>query len=109
MIADTLIDNPGPECDVADTQDLPDAAEIVPGLSANVLLAEDNEVNQEIAHEYLVRLGCTVTIVQNGREAVDRFPSTLSLWMCRCRRWTVSKQPGESGISKRKMVAVERR
>jgi two-component system sensor histidine kinase/response regulator len=73
MIADTLIDNPGPECDVADTQDLPDAAEIVPGWSANVLFAEDNEVNQEIAHEYLVRLGCTVTIVQNGREAVDRF------------------------------------
>lgn len=73
MIADTLIDGAEPDSDVIDTQDLPDAATIATGLSAKVLLAEDNEVNQEIAHEYLVRLGCTVTIVQNGREAVDRF------------------------------------
>lgn len=40
---------------------------------ANVLLAEDNPVNLELAQEYLTRLGCTVTVARNGRQAVDRF------------------------------------
>jgi CheY-like chemotaxis protein len=37
----------------------------------NVLLAEDNPVNQEIAAGLLEMLGCTVTVVENGRQAVD--------------------------------------
>lgn len=73
MIADTLVDHGGPQSDIADMPDLPDAAAIVGDFAANVLLAEDNEVNQEIAHEYLVRLGCAVTTVENGHQAVDRF------------------------------------
>jgi two-component system, sensor histidine kinase and response regulator len=48
-----------------------------PPLSANygadILLAEDNPVNIELAQEYLTRLGCRVTIAQNGRQAIDRF------------------------------------
>jgi two-component system, sensor histidine kinase and response regulator len=35
-----------------------------------VLVAEDNVVNQEIASDYLAGLGCTVTIVENGLDAV---------------------------------------
>ncbi|MBI2308466.1 MAG: response regulator [Rhodocyclales bacterium] len=37
-----------------------------------VLLAEDNEINQQIAVELLESAGATVDVVGNGREAVDR-------------------------------------
>ncbi|MDH4100873.1 MAG: response regulator [Nitrospirota bacterium] len=40
--------------------------------SGRVLLAEDNEINQEVAREILTGMGLTVEIVVNGREAVDR-------------------------------------
>jgi signal transduction histidine kinase/DNA-binding response OmpR family regulator len=36
-----------------------------------VLLAEDNKVNQQFATIFLRRAGCSVTTVENGREAVD--------------------------------------
>jgi CheY-like chemotaxis protein len=39
--------------------------------NANVLLVEDNPVNQEVATAMLENLGCTVTLVGNGVEALD--------------------------------------
>lgn len=42
-----------------------------PTLFGHVLLGEDNPVNQEIALLMLQTLGCTVTVVQNGREVLD--------------------------------------
>jgi signal transduction histidine kinase/CheY-like chemotaxis protein len=36
-----------------------------------VLLAEDNEINQEVAVDMLTLLGCRIDIACNGREAVD--------------------------------------
>ncbi len=39
-------------------------------LSGNVLVAEDNLVNVEVAKEYLASFGCHVSIVYNGLEAV---------------------------------------
>ena len=36
-----------------------------------VLLAEDNPVNQEIAVGLLETLDCSITVVENGRQAVD--------------------------------------
>lgn len=36
-----------------------------------ILLVEDNEINQEVAREILQEAGMTVTIANNGREAVD--------------------------------------
>ena len=38
---------------------------------ARILLAEDNEINQQIATELLESTGATVKVVGNGREAVD--------------------------------------
>ena len=39
-------------------------------LALKVLLAEDNPVNQVVATEYLANLGCFVTVVENGLQAV---------------------------------------
>ena len=38
-----------------------------------VLLVEDNPVNQEVAREHLVDLGCVVTVCNHGGEAVAQF------------------------------------
>ncbi len=40
-------------------------------LGLKVLLAEDNPVNQEVAREYLAGYGCSVTIAQDGEEAIE--------------------------------------
>jgi len=39
--------------------------------SAHVLVAEDNLINQRIAQSLLTKRGHTVTVVNNGREALD--------------------------------------
>jgi two-component system, sensor histidine kinase and response regulator len=39
---------------------------------ARILLTEDNEINQQIAVELLEGVGATVTVANNGKEAVDR-------------------------------------
>ncbi len=57
---------PVPPADAPDDQ----AFEALRG--ARVLLAEDNEINQQVAVELLEDKGVVVTVVSNGREAVDR-------------------------------------
>jgi signal transduction histidine kinase/CheY-like chemotaxis protein len=39
---------------------------------ARVLLAEDNEINQQVAQEILEQVGLAVSIANNGKEAVER-------------------------------------
>ncbi len=43
----------------------------------NILLAEDNPVNQEITVGLLETLDCAVTVVENGKEAVDAVTGNL--------------------------------
>ncbi len=45
-------------------------------LGAQVLLAEDNPVNQEVAQFMLESFGCRVELASNGREALEAFSKT---------------------------------
>jgi len=68
-IVDTLVSvfaEPG-----SDTHASPDREQEKPISGARILLAEDNEINQQIAVELLEGAGATVTIAHNGREAVE--------------------------------------
>ncbi len=55
--------------------DVFDPAAVARISGAHLLLAEDNPINQLVAQEMLARAGITVTIANNGREAVARLQS----------------------------------
>ncbi len=44
-------------------------------LRAHVLLAEDNDVNRQVARAMLEAMGCTLDVAVNGREALSRVAS----------------------------------
>ncbi|MEO8353405.1 MAG: response regulator, partial [Chthoniobacteraceae bacterium] len=76
MLVDTLV-----------TVFSPDAPEMMAAVAANesgrlrgarILLAEDNEINQQIAVELLEGVGAIVEVVDNGRRAVERLVETAS-------------------------------
>jgi signal transduction histidine kinase/DNA-binding response OmpR family regulator/HPt (histidine-containing phosphotransfer) domain-containing protein len=48
-----------------------DIGQIAEAKAASVLVAEDNPVNQEVVRDYLEQMGCRVTMVGNGLEAVS--------------------------------------
>ncbi len=57
-----------------------DPAAVHPRLQGRrVLLAEDNEINQQVACELLQQVGIEVTIAANGREAVQRMSTDFDL------------------------------
>ncbi|MFC6857077.1 response regulator [Marivibrio halodurans] len=57
--------------------DEPEPLPQIPDLSGmRILLAEDNDTNQEIATELLHETGATVTVVANGRQAVDQLSTS---------------------------------
>ena len=57
----------------------------------HILMAEDNEINAEIAVSILENEGAKVDVAVNGKDAVEKYaasaPGTynLSLWISRCR------------------------
>src|SRR5206468_10361284 len=50
----------------------PEPTGLPPRTECHVLVAEDNEVNARIARRMLERLGCTVEVAKDGREAVEK-------------------------------------
>ena len=64
--------------EIASKEDLPASTEISDEVSikgVRILLAEDNDLNMEIATELLTEQGAIVTGVRNGAEAVVAFAS----------------------------------
>ena len=41
------------------------------GAAANVLIVDDNIVNQKLSAKFLEKLGCTISVVDNGQKALD--------------------------------------
>ena len=68
-IVDTLVNLFAQEGEGAGVVVEGDTAKKLPG--ARILLAEDNEINQQIAVELLESEGATVKVANNGREAVE--------------------------------------
>jgi signal transduction histidine kinase/DNA-binding response OmpR family regulator/HPt (histidine-containing phosphotransfer) domain-containing protein/HAMP domain-containing protein len=68
MIVDTLMNLFG---DVREEPRPATPGEDTPLRGARILLAEDNEINQQIAVELLEGAGATVTVAGNGREALE--------------------------------------
>jgi two-component system sensor histidine kinase/response regulator len=70
MLVDSLVSLFAPTAEALDR-----ASQVVavgrPLAGARVLLAEDNDINQEIAVELLEAAGAAVTVANNGREAVE--------------------------------------
>src|SRR4030095_14517310 len=69
MIVDTLVDIFAPEAEELAAGFAGDNEIRLAGL--RILLAEDNEINQQIAVELLQGTGALVTVAQNGREALE--------------------------------------
>jgi len=69
MIVDTLVNVFAHEGEAASVTTEDEQATRL--LGARILLAEDNDINQQIAIELLEGTGATVKVANNGREAVD--------------------------------------
>jgi two-component system sensor histidine kinase/response regulator len=59
------------KCEAVDRVNGKDAEELKKIRGAKVLLAEDNEINQQVAEEILQQAGLVVRIANNGKEAVE--------------------------------------
>src|SRR5436309_6789320 len=69
MIVDTLVNVFAHEGEAASVTTEDEQATRL--LGARILLAEDNDINQQIAIELLEGTGATVKVANNGREAVE--------------------------------------
>jgi two-component system, sensor histidine kinase and response regulator len=67
-----VCDKEGLEQNNADTVEIYDTEQLPNLRNIRVLLAEDNEINLEVAREILHEAGLIVTIANNGKEAVEK-------------------------------------
>ncbi|MFM9941158.1 MAG: response regulator [Hyphomicrobiaceae bacterium] len=91
-------------------------ARSLPSFGFHVLLAEDNPVNQAVAGEYLANLGCTVTTVENGLQAVaavERQRFDVILMDCQMPEMdgltaarSIRERQLEQGVPRTPMIAV---
>ncbi|AKJ64131.1 ATP-binding protein [Kiritimatiella glycovorans] len=54
-----------------ETEEIPDVEDLCWSRVPRVLLAEDNRMNQIVAHRLLEQCGCEVEVTRNGQEALD--------------------------------------
>ena len=76
MIVDTLVTVFAPDAMETATASAGSEGNRLKGV--RILLAEDNEINQQIAVELLEGVGASVDVAQNGREAVEKLMATVS-------------------------------
>ena len=76
MIVDTLVNVFAGESDVMAADDERENSDRL--RHARILLAEDNEINQQIAVELLEGAGASVTVANNGREVVEMLKAAPS-------------------------------
>ncbi len=77
MLVDTLVTLFSPTS--AETADAADERHSRRLGGASILLAEDNEINQQIAVELLEGVGATVDVANNGLEAVEKLMQSAGL------------------------------
>ncbi|MBL4584916.1 MAG: response regulator [Pseudomonadales bacterium] len=58
---------------VAKVKPVATTVETLPSYNHRILLVEDHAVNQMVASAMLTKLGCSITLSENGKEAVQRF------------------------------------
>ena len=67
-----------------------------------ILLAEDNQMNQQVAVGLLRRQGHDIDVVGDGHAAVEAVAARATMsssWTCTCRAWTDSRPRARSGAS----------
>ncbi len=70
--------------------------------AARILLAEDNTFNQQVAVAMLEKLGCTVSVAENGSEAIDQLnASAFDLIFMDCQMPVIDGFEATEAIRKR--------
>jgi len=54
------------------TEDEKESELVINKLTGKILLAEDNELNQQLISHLINRTGCSVTVVENGQQAIEQ-------------------------------------
>jgi len=89
-------------------QSKPQAVADRPCFKGNVLLAEDNPVNQEVAISMLLSMGCQVDVAENGAEAVKAYAEKA--YDLVLMDWHMPEMDGGAATEKiRQMEAAENR